>query len=714
MKKFLCVMLIIALFATFNVCAETVEISAGKDTYYYNVYLSGKSEFTNKPVTFLLIDSNDNPAYVREFKTGSDGIYELKFKFDGEISDYKFMLRDSETATDITNTVNTAIAKQELYGLKVNFVVDGNDVMGVVSDGSKVDAMIEVHNKYGNETKINILLASYDENNKLLGVTKELAQLGYNDLNDYKIVEFDDVYVPAGTYKMKAFAWGDTVDLVPLAQETSAISREPSPFVNENADPEDDWVVGLMGDSITHMGNYNEFLYHYYSTRYPGNNVKIVNRAISGSKSMHQMFRLEYEVLDPEDPVFGECDEIMLMIGMNDMGAWAGKWPHGKLEDDQYLEMYPELQNEVDTCIKNVEEVIVTCLEKGKKITLVTPSLHDEHESFATIFGTNYGLGLVSEGYKKLGEKYNIPVLDIYKASNMYSDRIRAAHPEATTVLTGTDSTHPDELGGYLLGYLFARAQETDEIVASVAIDAQTGNGVTEDAEISNVTATPTSISYTYLPKALPLYAEAPGYRYTKNFGVDITNTMNKEIIRASNLSAGTYSVKMDGVEVGQFTADELNSGVNIAELKNNPGKIQSKAAFDIAAELHSYESTYRAIKFVEHQVVNYSTTPTSKYYQAAIKNGTDYYNYTDEDWYDAVLSIREIYESDTPEDQWSKEKPIQWIILYLHGLDWKPEYPNGAKKAEDTIIANIKNCHSELAQATIPVSHSVEISLVQ
>lgn len=689
-KRIFCLVLgLIMLFGS-SASAETI-VGAAMDTDYYNVYISGKSELVNKSVTFLLIDDNNNPGYVREFKTGKNGEYELKFKFDANINKYKFMLRDTETARDISHTVKKSFAKRELYDLGVTLTIDGNDVIKAFEEGSKADVLMEIHNKYGNETDVNVLLASYDNNNSLLGVANEKVRLEYNDFNTYKTVEFKDIYVPAGTSKMKAFVWEDFLNLAPLAEADVVAEGQSKSFRNLNTDGSE-WVVGIMGDSITHMGNYAVFLYHYYSTRYPDSNIKILNKGISGSGSVHQMYRLESEVLDPDDPFYGECDEIMLMIGMNDMGAWESRWPYGKLEDDEYLVKYPELQGRVDACIANVDEVVETCIEKGKKITLVTPSLHDEDESFATVFGVNYGLGLIAEGVKEIGLKYNVPVLDIYGASNAYSDRIRneKSGSNISTIITGTDSTHPDGPGGYLLGYLFARAQETNDTVASVTVDALTDTFYTDNAEISDLHITSQSVSYTYMPKAIPLYAGSDGYKYVKNLGVDITNTMNKEIIKISNVEDGIYSLKMDGAVVGEYSADELAGGVNIAELAKNPGQTQSKTAFELAAELRLLEYYYRDIKFVEQQVVNYSGY-TNQYYPQAYVKGTDFENYTDQDWYDTVENIRKIYEKNTPQEQWSNEKPFQWIIEYLYGKSWVPEYPNGTKKAEDTIIANMK-----------------------
>ena len=66
------------------------------------------------------------------------------------------------------------------------------------------------------------------------------------------------------------------------------------------------------------------------------------------------------------------------------------------------------------------------------------------------------------------------------------------------------------------------------------------------------VFASKTKVTYTYLPQALPLYAKAPGYEYAEKYGVDVTNTMNKEIIKVTGLEAGKYTIKMDGKTVAE------------------------------------------------------------------------------------------------------------------------------------------------------------------
>ena len=125
-------------------------------------------------------------------------------------------------------------------------------------------------------------------------------------------------------------------------------------------------------------------------------------------------------------------------------------------------------------------------------------------------------------------KKYDVPVLDLYKASNEYSDRIRENNPSAKTVITGTDGIHPNANGGFLFGYLFARAQETNEYIAKVEIDALTDEIDATNASVTDLDVSANSVSYTYLPKSLPIYNDSR-YNYVKNHGVDILNHMNRK-----------------------------------------------------------------------------------------------------------------------------------------------------------------------------------------
>ena len=97
-------------------------------------------------------------------------------------------------------------------------------------------------------------------------------------------------------------------------------------------------------------------------------------------------------------------------------------------------------------------------------------------------------------------------------------------------------------------------------MISSVEIDANNGSTVTDTATVSDLSYSSTGVSYNYLAGALPLYAKSAEYKYAENYGVDITNTMNKEIIKVTGLEAGKYTIKMDGKTVAEVTAEHISS----------------------------------------------------------------------------------------------------------------------------------------------------------
>ncbi len=701
MKKMFCVVLaFIMLLPSFAALATTTEIGASIDSDWYNVYISGCAEAV-QGVTVLLLNSQNQVGYITELDTDSEGNYETKFKFSKNINDYVVKVRDSESAEDITDSLNTAFARHELYGIDISLIESGNDVISYITEGGAAEVIANINNKYGNATNVSVLFAAYDENSKLIAIDEKSIDVEYEDINVDKTIDFSNVKLPAETKKVKAFVWENTTNLVPLATEDAKVTGTSLAFKNEN--PAETKVIGIIGDSITHWGHYTAFLYEYYATRYPDSNIVILNKGHSGDSGSGVISRLDWDIFSENDPLgYGACDEVTLMIGMNDSGY--STYTDGKMADEEYEIYYPAMRTRIDNCVKNIETIINYCLENGKGITLVTPSLYDESDRFVNTYppvryGSNYAIGQIAIGIRELGEKYDVPVLDLYKASNEYTDRIREEYPEATTVITRSEGIHPVEDGGYLFGYLFARAQETNTLVASVEINAANGSNKADNATVSDVKATSSSVSYTYLPKALPLYAGSVGYKYVKGYGVDIINNMNREIIKITNLDDGDYTISMDGTEIGTFSAQQLAEGVNIAELENNPGQIQAKNAFSYKETRRATENSYRSITNTEMYIRK--NAKTSKYYPS--DEGYDFDSFSNEDWIRVASAARAAYVADVGETTAAanRDQPFYGISSYIETN----------KPSEQGYIATIRECIDGIYNATRLTAHTVTIS---
>ena len=103
--------------------------------------------------------------------------------------------------------MTTAFAKKDVYSLDIDLNVGNNDVMYYISESDYLNIIADIDNKYGDNAKVSVMIAAYDENNKLLLVKTKSLDIGYDDLNTVKNVDFSDIQLPEGTVKAKAFAY---------------------------------------------------------------------------------------------------------------------------------------------------------------------------------------------------------------------------------------------------------------------------------------------------------------------------------------------------------------------------------------------------------------------------------------------------------------------------------------------------------------------------
>ena len=302
---------------------------------------------------------------------------------------------------------------------------------------------------------------------------------------------------------------------------------------------------------------------------------------------------------------------------------------------------------------------------------------------------------------------FPITFIDSWGMSDEYTKRIRAnTDPDVVNyikskkgyVFLGKDGLHHSPEGGYLIGYLIARGQETDPIVAAVNIDATTSNVSTEDATVTNLSASTTGVSYTYLADAIPMYVKAPGYIHGEKLGMDLTGTVNQEIIKVSGLEDGLYKIAMDGEEVIKVTAAELAAGVNISTLEKNPGQIQAKNLFvNYSEKRKSNENTLRDIFNEELRLRNKNTNKT-------LWNSNTQKQITNEMY----------MEHNDP--RYAEYTEADWLALNQYFIDNGSPTTNAEtypakKKALMDYVSIVRECIEGMRTDGVPVEHTVEIT---
>ena len=82
---------------------------------------------------------------------------------------------------------------------------------------------------------------------------------------------------------------------------------------NQSKNYESGNTICFLGDSITHGGQFHEFLQLFYATRNPEMRLRFINCGISGDDTKGMIYRFE------KDVSLYNPTHIFLMTGMNDV-----------------------------------------------------------------------------------------------------------------------------------------------------------------------------------------------------------------------------------------------------------------------------------------------------------------------------------------------------------------------------------------------------------
>ena len=486
-------------------------------------------------------------------------------------------------------------------------VVDGkfvdasnNELLEVEGITDSVFYSFKLYNNYIYGASVNSFIALY-ENNKLLGVKMVSSDIDSKDETDTMKIGFDKLpeLKENGQLTVKFYVW-DSLSQKPYMNKIEMPYQgyravQPTAF----GDDSDELItVAFMGDSITHMDpSYSKWIEYYYRIKYPEKNLKFVNKGISGETCANVVNRFEWDVLN--DPITGRPTDACLMIGMNDVERW--NYPDGSAEVKQ---------TSIDNCLANIRKVVKLCEENNVRLTLITPGLYDEDENYTPVYnyvGVNEALSKVAKGVIEIANENKLPYIDFNGTLNRFNTLLRAK-PEFDKALlfNVSDRVHLTPQGTFAAGFVFINQQLNDPVIASVDIDATSLVAKTEKAEVSEVSGINNGLSFKYAPKSLPFGVTEEYGINEKSYGIPVTDTINREIIKVRGLESGNYNIMFGDVILGTYSSEDLEKGVNIATLDNNPGQVQALELYNLLVQKTAKDSFLRGIAHAERGMVGF------------------------------------------------------------------------------------------------------------
>ena len=328
-------------------------------------------------------------------------------------------------------------------------------------------------------------------------------------------------------------------------------------------------TVCFIGDSITHGGPYHAFIRAYYLTRFPDQTIQFVNAGTSGETAGGGAARFDEDVL-PYRPT-----SAVVMFGMNDVnrGAYVANPDEKKLAaQKQALDGYQ----------KNMEKLVERIQKEAgdPKLLFITPSPYDDTvvtEQDNNQPGCNHGLGRCADIVRELASKNNATLVDFHGPMTAFNLEQQKKDPKYTIVEPGR--VHPGAPGHLMMAWLFLKAQGAPSVVSTITVDAATGRALERaNAEVTAVAKKAGGVSFTVLEKALPFPIHPKAKELLELLPIE--KDLNQEMLFVSGLATGRYELKIDGAAVGQYSAEALAKGINLAFNGATPQYKQAQRVF--------------------------------------------------------------------------------------------------------------------------------------
>jgi len=333
-------------------------------------------------------------------------------------------------------------------------------------------------------------------------------------------------------------------------------------------DLQDGDALVFLGDSITHQCLYTQYVEDYFYTRYPGLRLHFHNAGVSGDKAADALDRFDEDVV-PFHPKY-----ITVLLGMND-----GSYQHFNHD------VFAAYEKGMTELTDRMEALGATAIFMGPtmydaRVASVRPPrwLKDEEQITQATRYYNAVLAFYGTWVRDTALARGAGYVDLLGPLNYHTTQQRLENPAFTLI---ADAVHPGPDGHAVMAFELLEQMNADRSVSGVTASWKANGSwrvASPDGEVTDVVGEGETLRFTYTAEALPwvLPPDAKlGYKITKS-----GHKMSNERLTVRGLNPGKYRLRIDGIEVGQYSNTQLGSKV---ELQSNEKTPQYQQALAVA-----------------------------------------------------------------------------------------------------------------------------------
>ena len=345
-------------------------------------------------------------------------------------------------------------------------------------------------------------------------------------------------------------------------------------------------TICFLGDSITHGGQFHEFLQLFYATRYPNIALTFHNCGIAGDNAEGMIYRFKDDVL-VHNP-----SHVFLMSGINDVIRTL--YFEGQASD----EVIKKRKNAIAVFKQNTD--ILASTFKASEITPIylTPSIYDQYSKIEkeNNLGCNDALIECSNHIKSIASQYDATVVDLNTPMKNIMDR--ELQNDSLFTIIGKDRVHPKTTGHFIMFHEILSTIESPGVVAQISIDLNQNNRIkTQNCSVNELQVSGEKIIFNCLENSLPFPLTSA--LDTALRLVPFQKNINQEILQIIGLDKGSYDLFIQDKLINTFSAKQLNEGVNLSSEFNTPQYKQAKDIMNLCQEYRKTGYQLRAVPFI-------------------------------------------------------------------------------------------------------------------
>lgn len=309
--------------------------------------------------------------------------------------------------------------------------------------------------------------------------------------------------------------------------------------------------VVFYGDSITDQRLYTTFVESFAVTRFPKANYTFTHSGwggdrVSGGGGGPIDVRLWRDVL-PYDPTV-----VTIMLGMND-----GRY---RAFDQSIFDDYE----------KGYRGMVGTLKRRlpAARLTLIQPSPYDD-VTRAPLFPGGYNQVLLRYGafLKELAAAEKLHWADMNTSVVAALEKAKSLS-EADAAKMIPDRVHPGPSGHLLMAKALLESWNAPALVSHVELDSVFKTApVQKNSKVSEISSGTPALAWTQWDEALPMPLDTKDPLVA--LAIKASNfheALNQQRLKVAKLATGNYTLKIDGANVGSFSAAQLAAGINLAE----------------------------------------------------------------------------------------------------------------------------------------------------